>query len=207
MTRSILCVQALAIAFGVSAVSAEEKRSADAHEHGHGLFRMAIEDDHAEIELEVPAFDIVGFEHTPSTAEHRATITAAAAMLGRPDTLFAMPDAAGCVVGQVEIGFGALGGHGHDHGGEEHDEHADHGHDEHGHDDHGHDDHAGEKEAHSEVMAFYRLVCADTAAIDEITFGYFESFPNAEELEVVVLSASGQSAGEVSRDNAVFEVE
>ena len=186
---------------------AEEKRGAEAHEHGHGTFSMVIENDHAVIEVAVPAFDIVGFEHAPSTAAHRIAMADAAATLSRPDILFAIPAGAGCAVGQVEIGFGATGGHRHEHGGEDahedHDDHEDHG-DE---DEHGHDDHAQGEETHSEVTAFYRLACENPGAIDRIEFGYFDAFPAAEELEVVILSAAGQSAGEVDKDGSVFEIE
>jgi len=210
MTRTNLAL-ALA-AFAITPALAEEKRSADAHEHGHGIFRMAIEDDHAEIELEVPAFDVVGFEHPPSTSDQRQAIADAAAKLGNPAALFAVPEAAGCVAGKIEIGFGAVGGEDHD----EHEDHDDEKHDKHDHgDDHDHaekehddhDDHAHDEETHSEVTAHYHLACADTGALDQITFGYFNAFPNAEELDVVVLSAAGQSAGEVSGDNTVFEIE
>jgi len=214
-------LSAMAVTLLASTASAEEKREADAHEHGHGMFRMAIEDDHAVIEIEVPAADIVGFEHAPSTAAQRAAIADAAAVLSRPDILFAIPESAGCAIGQVEIGFGATGGHRHEHGDEDHDDHEEHGDDDHAHDDehdheedhddHAEDDHAGDdhksEETHSEVTAHYRLACENPAAIDRIEFGYFDAFPDAEELEVVVLSAAGQSAGEVERDGAVFEIE
>ncbi len=194
---------------------AEEKREADAHEHGHGSFQMAIEEDHAMIELSAPAFDIIGFEHAPSTAEQRATMASAAAALSRPDILFAMPAAAGCAIAQIEIGFGATGGNVHEHGDhddeddhEKHEEYDDKDHDDHDHDDHAHDDHADDKEdTHSEVTASYRLACENPSALDQIDFGYFTAFPSAEELEVVILSAAGQSAGEVDASKTVFEIE
>ena len=132
------------------------------------------------------------------------------ATLGRPDSLFAMPEGAGCVAGQVEIGFGALGGHLHDHGGEEEAGHDDHdhgkeaGHDDH---DHGHEEDADEEEGHSEVVAYYRIVCEDMTALNRIDFRYFDAFPNAEELDVVVLSAAGQSAGEVEPGETVFTID
>jgi len=193
---------------------AEEKRGADAHEHGHGTFQMVIEEDHAVIEMAVPAFDIIGFEHAPSTAAQRAVMADAAATLSRPDILFAMPSGAGCAIGQVEIGFGATGGHRHEHEDEDHDDHDDHekhGETEHAdeddHDDHAHDDHEKDEETHSEVTAHYHFACENPAAINRIEFGYFQAFPAAEELEVVILSAAGQSAGEVSPDETVFEIE
>lgn len=192
----------LAVAFTTlgGVAFAEETRHADAHEHGHGTFQMVIEDDHAVIEIAVPAFDIIGFEHTPSTTAQRNAMADAAAALSRPNTLFAMPAAAGCAIGQIEIGFGATGGHRHEHGDQdEHEEHAD--------DNHGKDDHEKDEETHSEVKAFYLLACEKTEALNRIEFGYFDAFPEAEELDVVILSAAGQSAGEVDRDNKVFEIE
>ncbi len=190
------------LAFTGAAI-AEEKRHADAHEHGHGTFRMIIEDDHAVMEIEVPAADILGFEHAPSTADQRDAMAEAAATLSRPDILFATPESAGCAIGQIEIGFGATGGHRH-----EHDGHADEDdHDDEKHDDHAHDDHDKEEDTHSEVTAFYRLACEKPEALDQIEFGYFKAFPAAEELEVVILSAAGQSAGEVGPDETVFEIE
>ena len=223
-----LC-SAIALTVLANSAWAEEKRHADAHEHGHGTFQMVIEDDHVLVEMTVPAFDVIGFEHAPSTPAQRATMADAAAAFGRPDSLFSMPEGAACAIGQIEIGFGATGGHRHDHDGhEEHgdDDHGDEKHDDHAHEDEHdhdkHDDHAHEDEhdpdghkhdghkdetTHSEVTAFYRLACTDTDALDRIEFGYFAAFPNAEELEVVILSATGQSAGDVNRDETVFEIE
>jgi len=206
MNRVSLCVAAATLS--LSQAHAEEKRAADAHEHGHGAFRMAIEEDHAEIELEIPAFDVVGFEHAPSTDEHRAAIAEAAGKLSRPDMLFELPRDAGCVAGEIEIEFGSLGGHDEDEDDDEH-EHEDK-HDDHAHDDdhkHDHDDHEEDGETHSEVSVAYHLTCEDTGALDSIGFAYFDAFPNAEELEVVILSASGQNAGEVNRDEMAFEIE
>ena len=200
---------AMAAIVAASAATAEDRRAADAHEHGHGMFRMAIEDDRVEIEVEVPAFDVVGFEHAPSTAAHRATMAEAAGSLGRPDILFAMPEAAGCAVGRVEIGFGAAEEDHDEHGHDDDDDDDDDDHDDdHDHDEHGHDEHDDEDgETHSEVTASYLFLCEDTGALDRIEFGWFEAFPNSEELEVVVLSGAGQSAGEVDRSGTVFEIE
>ena len=195
---------------------AEEARHADAHEHGHGAFQMVIDDDHTLIEIAVPAFDIIGFEHAPSTADQRDALAKAATSLSRPDLLFTMPEAAECAIGRVEIGFGATGG---DHDEHDHDDHSDHkDHDEHkDHDDHKdhadhddykeHDDHKEGEETHSEVTASYLLTCAHPEALNRVEFGYFDIFPDAEELDVVILSVSGQNAGDVDRNNTVFEIE
>lgn len=179
----------------VTQAVAEEQRQAGAHEHGQGVFQMVVEGDHAVIELAAPSFDLIGFEHAPSTPEQRVAMADAAALLSRPDTLFAMPDGAGCAIGEIEIAFGATRGD------DSHGDHEGHDHGEHKHD----DDH--DEDAHSEVTASYHLACGDTGAIDRVTFGYFDAFPNAVALEVVILSEAGQNAGDVNRDNAVFEIE
>ena len=88
----------------------------------------------------------------------------------------------------------------HDDHGEEHAEHDDHG-EEHaeGHDDHGHEEHADEA-GHTEFHAEYLLTCADATAVTDITFAYFDAFPNALEVEVQVVSDSGATPFEVERD-------
>jgi len=160
---------------------AEEKREADAHEHGHGAFNMAIEGETVAIELETPAFDILGFEHeTKSGAEIDAVETARRA-LADPVALFGLPDAAECQVTEAEIEIGAEAEH--------HDEHDDHAHDE------KHDEEGGE---HSEVHAHYTLTCGTPGEIGGVNAAaYFKAFPNAEELEAVILTDAGQASGEL----------
>ncbi|MEH6739800.1 MAG: DUF2796 domain-containing protein, partial [Sulfitobacter sp.] len=92
--------------------------------------------------------------------------------------------------------------------GHDHEEHAEEGHtdedhaaheEEHGHEEHGHEEHADEA-GHTEFHAEYLLDCANPAQAKLITFGYFDAFPNALELEVQVISDSGATAFEVERD-------
>jgi hypothetical protein len=93
---------------------------------------------------------------------------------------------------------------GHDnHTDEDHEEYADEGHDDHGDEDHAeHADEAGHTEFHAE----YTLTCGDPDALTNITFAYFEAFPNAQEVEVQVISASGAQAFEVTRDAPVLDL-
>ncbi|MCE9600524.1 MAG: DUF2796 domain-containing protein [Spirochaetia bacterium] len=51
-----------------SGIGAEEHRHAGAHEHGIVQLDVAIEDKSADIDLEAPAVNIYGFEHTPQSA-------------------------------------------------------------------------------------------------------------------------------------------
>ncbi|WP_282127345.1 zinc uptake protein ZrgA [Roseobacter litoralis] len=179
-----------------SPLLAEEVRQLDAHEHGVGHLDIAFDGQQVAMELHAPGADIVGFEYEAKTAEDRASIDAAVAKLAQPLTLFVLPEAAECSVVQASAALESEEEH-HDH--DAHEDHDDHG-SEHAHD---HDTHAA---SHSEFHAEYLLNCADPAAASEITFAYFDIFPNALELEIQMISESGATAFEVSRDNPTLDV-
>ena len=214
----IRSVAALGSAFALSAALAfaaeAETRQLDAHQHGHGALNIAFEGTTIAMELEAPGADIVGFEHPAESDEDRALIAAAIAQLAKPLELFGLPADAGCTV--IAANVSLIGGdeheEGHDdhHGDEEraHDDHEDHddrdhadGHDE---DHHGeHADHEGE-EGHTEFHAEYAFTCSDPAAVDEISFTYFSLFPNAEELDIQMISDKGAKGFEIGRDEPVL---
>ncbi|MGI9370913.1 MAG: ZrgA family zinc uptake protein, partial [Hyphomicrobiales bacterium] len=59
---------------------------------------------------------------------------------------------------------------------------------------------------HNEFHGKYELSCANAGDIKGIKFGMFEKFPNLEELEVNVVTESGQSAHEVEKDSPQIEL-
>lgn len=181
---------------------AEEKREADAHEHGHGSFNMAIEGETVAIELETPSFDILGFEHEARSAAEKDAVKKARDILANPIALFGIPKAADCRVAEAEIEFGAEEEH-HDHE-EEHDDHAE-GHDQHDeeHDHHAEgEDHHDDEAEHSEIHAHYTLACGAPDELGAVNASaYFKAFPNAAELDVAILTDAGQKSGELEPDN------
>lgn len=205
MTASLLALTAPAKAEG-------EHRQLGPHVHGHGSFNVAIEGNKVSMALEVPANDIVGFEHEANDDKQRQAIKTGTATLKNALSLFAPPKAAGCKVVSNEIEL-------HRPSAEEakHDEHAKHDdhakdddhekHDEHAkHEDH--DDHAdGEAgQGHSEFHANYVLECAKPANMTALTFDYFKAFPRAKELDVVVLTDKSQNRFEVTREKSVINL-
>lgn len=179
--------------FALAAASpllADSTRSADAHVHGQGDLAIAIEGDQVAMRLEAPGFDIVGFEHEAKSEEDRARLAQGVAELAKPLSLFRLPDAAACTVTSAKADLV--------------DDHDDHDHEAHNHDHdgHDHDDHEAAAE-HTEFEAEYMLVCGDTSAIDQIEFAYFEVFPNAEELDVQIVTDKGATGLEVSRADPV----
>ena len=183
---------------------AEETRQLDAHEHGVGQLDIAFDGTQIAMVLHAPGADIVGFEYGAESAEDRAAVDAAVAMLARPLDLFVLSDVAGCSVVQASAGLESEenhDAHADDHG----DEHAD---EEDGHDDHDeedHEEHASEV-GHTEFHAEYLLTCADPTAVTEITFAYFDAFPNALEVEVQLIADAGATSFEVERDAPTLDL-
>lgn len=202
MIRSFCAVSLL---LSASVVAAEETRQLDAHEHGVGQLDIAFDGGRIAMALHAPGADVVGFEYSARSSGDREKVAAAVATLARPLDLFSLPAAAGCSVVEASASLESEEGH----GGDDHDAHNEEGHDhaEHAaHDkEHDHENHA-EDSGHTEFHAEYLLDCADPAQVSLITFGYFEAFPNARELEVQVISDKGATAFEVKRDAPTLDL-
>jgi hypothetical protein len=146
----------------------EPHRNAGPHEHGHGAINLAIDGNRVLVELHAPGADIVGFEHPARSAEEKAAVAKAEALLKAPLGLIALPEEAGCRVEKATVVVT---------GGEEH----------------GH-----RPAGHSEFRAEYAFVCDRAPAIRRIGFPYFRLFPRTGELDVTVITESAQQAFEVS---------
>ena len=213
MKPFLLCSAALTFALPVLA---EDSRELDAHEHGSGALNIAIEGDQLAMELEVPGFDIVGFEYAATTDTDKAAVAAALETLGDPLALFVLPEAAGCAVTEASVELHgdeehdehdheAHGEEDHDHG-EEHAEGEDHDHEEHAEgEEHDHEEHA-EEASHSEFHAEYLMTCSDIAALTRIELSYFATFENAEELDVQLVTEKGAAAMEATPEQPVLNL-
>jgi len=218
MKKELGIAVSLVSLFAVPAMAEGEKRELGAHEHGHSALNVAIEGDRVEMELIAPGADIVGFEYVAESEEDKATVEQAEATLGEPLALFGFTDSAGCVVETAAVEIE----------GEEHDEHGDevHAEEEHHEEEHAEDEHHDEDEehakheehgeheehedevSHNEFHAEYALSCSTPDALDGIDFAaFFEAFAGAEEVEVTVISESGQTSYEVERDAPVVDLQ
>lgn len=174
-------------------VFAEGLRELDSHEHGVGKLNIAIEGSQVAMEFIASGADIVGFEHPAETAEDRAAIKAALAILETPLDLFGMSTAAKC---RVDDPHADLDGE-EDHDGHDHDTAHDHA--------SAHDDHEDEA-GHTEFYAEYSMTCDTPSALTDIAFGYFDVFDNAREVEVQIVSPTGATAVEVTRDAPTLDL-
>ncbi|PUB11352.1 zinc uptake protein ZrgA [Yoonia sediminilitoris] len=194
--------QTLSLIAFVAAIPAfaQETRQLDAHEHGVGMLDIAIEGTTVAMEFHAPGADIVGFEFKAESDADLAALDAAIATLRSPLDLFVVPGAADCTVTEAQAELES-DEENEDHGGEHKDDHA-----EDDHDDHGHEDHA-EEAGHTEFHAEYRLTCDNPDALSKITFAYFETFPNAQEVQVQLITSAGARAFEVERDTPILDLE
>jgi hypothetical protein len=197
----------LVLALLATPALAEETRQLDSHEHGVGELNIAVDGTIVAMEFHAPGADIVGFEYAAESAEDRRAIDAAVATLARPLELFVLPSAAECSVVQASAELESDGSHDeHDDHGEGHDDHAE-GHDEHEEENaDGHEDDHAEDAGHTEFHAEYTLTCGNPDALTEITFAYFDTFENAREIEVQIISGSGAQAFEVERDDPKLDL-
>ena len=181
------------------------------HVHGQGQVSMAIDQNLISMTLESPGADIIGFEHEARTAEEKTAVAEALKQLSDPMFVIQLPGSASCKVIQASSEVASENGdEGHaDHDeDEDHEEHADHDeHEEHEeHEEHAdHDEHEEhENEAHGSFIAEYQLECTNIAAINSITFVYFDHFRNAQSLVVVLIDKNGQHQHEINRDNPIL---
>lgn len=170
------------LALAATAVSAEDTRQLDAHQHGVGALDIAVDGTTVAMEFHAPGADIVGFEYAAESAADRAAVSAAVATLTRPLDLFLLPAAAACSVTHASAELERDEAH------DEHDEHA-------------------EEAGHTEFHAEYTLTCANPEELSAITFAYFDTFENARELKVQIVTGTGAQAFEVQRDAPTLDLQ
>lgn len=189
--RVPLAVALLLTSMGVSSTESEH-REHDAHEHGQGLLNVVAESNELAIEFRIPAANVVGFEHEPSTDEQRRAVEKALAVFRRSEALFAPSEAAECRVETVEV---KLAGMEH-HEGDEEEHHKDHAKEEEGH----------AEEAHSELHGEYHFHCESPEKLEQLQVHLFDHLQDAEAIEAQVVTATVQTAVELRPSEAVLEL-
>ena len=186
MNSKTLAAAALAAVLHNASFAAE--RDHDAHVHGHVLLQMALDGHQLFLEMRSPAMNIVGFEHAAQSDADKASVEAARKTLEHFTALYVVDQGAHCRLKSVGVDSALL---------DDHDKHDDHGHEEHDHDKHGGDE-------HSEFHVRYVAVCQHPEALRKIAVNLFARFPSIEEIDVQIISDSGQTALELDRDNPVI---
>jgi hypothetical protein len=186
--------------------------SAEPHAHGVARADVALDGSTVQIEMRIPAADVLGFEHAARTDAQKDRVARARDMFEAPQKVVALSDGAECALTVVSIEIGPdVAEEDHDieendeaHG---HDDHAHDEHDEHAHDEAAHDDHTKEDaKTHSEVRVVYSADCARPGALESIAFPYFEQEVSTSTLEVRAISVTGALAGDLSADKPALSL-
>uniref|UniRef100_UPI00235791EA DUF2796 domain-containing protein n=1 Tax=Reinekea forsetii TaxID=1336806 RepID=UPI00235791EA len=198
------------VAVSINPLNAAENRQHDAHEHGAAMLGMAQEGKLIQMELDSPAFNMVGFEHTPSNANEEEKVALMLAQLKMGSILFTFPAAAKCQLVNVDISSGLFEASHSDEN--DHDSDSDHSDDE---DDHGsvsdhsddEDDHENDHEndsGHSDIEASWTYSCENPLLVRKVEFPLFSYFENLTDLDVDFIMDAGQGSIELSPGNSVI---
>ncbi len=169
----------LAISGASSALGSEQiHRQHDIHEHGGGELNLAMESNEIQIELRMPAMNIVGFEHQPNNQEQKDAIQKALKILNDANQLFALAPDARCLVKKSKAITTAIE---EDHNEGENEEEI-------------HD----EEETHSEFHGSYLFSCESPKELTTLQVKLFDLFKNIEELDVQIVKQGEQTSQELT---------
>lgn len=145
----------------------------DAHQHGVGHLDVVIDNQQLMLTLQMPAEDLLGFEHAPRTPEQQEQLTALQAVLKQPHTLFVLPDAAQCSPESSELHSSLFA------------EPAPSGDD-------------VQTARHADISVLYRFNCVRIEQLKQLEVILFEQFPGSEKLLLQAITPRGQFGDELS---------
>jgi hypothetical protein len=166
-----------------------------AHEHGAARMNLSVEGQKAEIELEVPLADLVGFEHAPETDAQKKAVRDMAEIMHNAGALFIFPVEADCRPEKVSLESDALG-----------DDllaaPAAQGRREEKAEESGGHEQAGEK--HADLDAEWTFICRNPEKLKSIELSIFKYFPSLREITVQMVTPEKQGAAGLTPRSAVL---
>ncbi len=159
--------------------SLAKKRSHAAHVHGEGKFTLVLERHALEIEMEIPADDIVGFEHTAKSEEQKQKVKRAESELKQAAEIVLLPKKSRCKATAVDVKSSLS---------EDEDDH--------------HDE--AEEESHAEFHVSYTFRCEVPKFLSWVTLNVFTPFPRLKELHGQAVTMDGQFSMELTSRKNTF---
>jgi len=189
---------------------AQIERQHAAHVHGEGSGSLAIDAESLSMVLEMPGFNVVGFEHAPNNSAQRAELQNALSILNAGQWLTLDPRG-DCEVskqlataegfGNEAVSSGVAAEDNHNH----HNEHNDHHTDDHNHDNshaHGHD----HEDEHAQFKIEIEAVCQAMDALGWVNMDLFSSFPNNEHITLNVLTQTNAFQARLAADETRIDL-
>lgn len=165
-----------------------EQRQHDAHEHGHAILNAAQDGNEVEVSIEVPAMDMVGFEHQPENEQQKALIEKIEAALLKGGDVISFAKTAECHLEKAKVESALLSDHDDHEGHEGHEEHADH------------EEHGG----HSEFEITYHFHCDKPAKLSGFELKLFNVSSSLQEVDVNWFGETAVKKAELSPKQSVM---
>ena len=162
-----------------------------AHEHGVVRMGLAVDGQRMSLNLEAPAATVFGFEHDPETEEEIGVVSEAMETLKtRVGEVIAVSSELACELEDVEVVSAPEVDEEHSHSDDE----------EHAHSDDEEHAHSDDEDAHSEVRVAVSWFCAQSVEGTDATLRLGSLWPDAELVDLTVITSMGQAAGRVAAD-------
>ena len=179
-----------------------EYRAMEAHQHGQAELRILLEANLVEMELESPAFNLVGFEQKALSPQEKKAVKNAVAFLESPARLIAFGGSA-CSPKAIQIDVSSVINKEDEHGHEDANDHeAEHDHEtEHQHEDEHEEEHSHEHETetrHADIIARYSFSCENKSDLSYIEVNFFRVFPGLEKIKAFWVGEKGQGTMELT---------
>jgi hypothetical protein len=164
----------------------------EAHVHGVAQMNLAIEGPGGEIEVDSPLGNFISFEHKPETDAQKQEVRDMAVIMREADKLFVLTPAAGCQLQEVSLESDALSADLLSPAGvrqvaaqrETGDEQAGDG--------------------HADLEAKMAFMCRNPEKLNSLTVDMFRAFPNLHEIEVQLVTPTGQKAAELTPESSTI---
>ena len=172
----------------------EPMRQHDAHVHGEASGHLALDDSVLRIELEIPAYNLIGFEHAPVNADQQALLDNTVEALEKLDWL-SLDRRGQCEQSAVNVHTHGMEAE-HHHDGDatvDHADHNDHDHDhDHNHDNHDHDHRPTDDHdhKHGSFHAVVELSCSQAQSLGWLAIDLFTDYPANQTMRLDVLTES-----------------
>jgi len=165
-----------------------------AHVHGAATLQVAVDGATLSLNLSSPLHNLLGFEHSPTTAKEKAAAADLIARLRTPAWLFVPTPSADCTLASTKIDAPVLGHtqsptaqHGvHKEAGQRSAKHSAH--------DDEHDD-----DEHAELTVQYVFGCRHSESLRGVRVELFNAFPSVRKVEVQIAAPQGQSSMTLTR--------
>ena len=183
---SLFCVSSAVLLYVLAGFTNASQSHHQAHVHGHGQLNVAIEDNTLEMELQLPAHDVLGFEKISSDKQRKQLKTAL--NLLSESSLWVFSEAAKCSLTHAQA-FTSQGAYksGHDH-----DHHHDHG-----------DHHTSN---HMDIFAHYSYQCQKPEALTRVKTTLFDLFAGTQTVVVQLLTVNGQQRATLTTQKTSLEL-